>query len=87
MVSVIKESRTENNADLVSKPELNQYKSEMKHDFQSLENKMNFDFQSLENRIHKEIAPIRTQMAVMMWTQGLVILTVVVPAIKQMLGL
>ena len=69
------------------KTDFKSLENKMNLDFQSLENKMNLDFQSLENKMQKEIAPIRTQMAVMMWTQGLIVLTVVVPAIKQILGL
>jgi Protein of unknown function (DUF1640) len=37
--------------------------------------------------LQKEISPMRTNLAVLMWGQGLIILTVVVPAIKHMLGL
>ncbi len=34
-----------------------------------------------------DIASIKTNIAVLMWGQGLIILTVVIPAIKHMLGL
>ena len=71
-----------------------EFKSEMKTDFQVLKHEIelldkNVDNKigSLENRLQKDISVIRTQMAVIMWTQGLIVLTVVVPAIKQMLGL
>jgi hypothetical protein len=64
-----------------------QFKSEMKGDFQAFQSQIKLDFQALELRIQKELSPMRTQMAVIMWTQGLIVLTVVVPAIKQMLGL
>ncbi len=37
--------------------------------------------------IKSDIASIKTSIAVLIWTQGLIVLTVVVPAIKQLLGL
>ncbi len=81
--------------------EVTQFKSEMKGDFQALrvdfqelkhqmelmEKNVDNKISSLENRMQKELAPIRTQMAVIMWTQVLIVLTVVVPAVKQFLGL
>jgi hypothetical protein len=65
---------------MITKPEAQQFKSELKNDLEALESRF-------ENRLQKEIAPIRTNLAVVMWTQGLIILTVVVPALKQLLNL
>jgi hypothetical protein len=73
---VIADALRESGGDYAPKSDISQFKSEMK-----------VDFQSLENRIHKEIAPIKTNIAVLMWGQGLIILTVVIPALKGMLGL
>jgi hypothetical protein len=37
--------------------------------------------------IKKDLDAVKTNIAVLMWGQGLIILTVVIPAIKNMLGL
>lgn len=87
IVDVIKETSIEITEKLVTKPELHQYKSDMKMDFQSLENRLVHHVKDEIAKMQKENAPMRTQMAVMMWSQGLIVLTLVVPAIKQMLGL
>ena len=78
------------------------FKSELSADFQRLEHKISLDFERLENKlqqdfqrfenkidnkINNEIAPLKTNIAVIMWMQGLTILTLVVPALKHLLGL
>jgi hypothetical protein len=56
-----------------------------------LEKSFKTDMEALENRImHKikdEIAPIKTNITLLTWMMGLIIITLVVPAIKQLLNL
>jgi hypothetical protein len=70
------EALQQSGADYVQKSEINQFKSDMK-----------LDFQSLENRIQKELAPIRTNITLMTWMLGVIIVTLVMPALKHLPGL
>jgi hypothetical protein len=74
IVLVVRDSYREAMADTVDKSELKQLATKE-------------DIFLLKEHMHKEISPLKTHIAVLMWMQGLVVLTLVIPALKGLLGL
>jgi uncharacterized protein YpuA (DUF1002 family) len=65
---------------LATKPEIEQYKSELRHDIEALENK-------IMHRVKDEILPLKTNITLILWMNGLIIVTLVAPALKKLAGL
>ena len=74
IVEMIRETYREIIAENFSKSEMKQFATKE-------------DIYKAKEDVQKEIAALRTQNAVVIWTQGLIVLTVVVPSLKSMLGL
>jgi Protein of unknown function (DUF1640) len=100
IVQVIVAMHEANASSFVPKHELTHFKSDLSHDFDALEKKLSHDIDALEKKVshdldalenkllHKikdEIAPVRTNIAVLMWMSALIVAAVIIPTLKDIL--
>ena len=79
IVDVVVHLQQSGTHNMATKPEVEQFKSELKHDIEALENR-------LLHKIKDEIAPLKTNITLMLWMNGLIIVTLVAPALKKIAG-